>query len=95
MSFQGCSRFGQRFYADSADARRGPCPDRAAPINTFPDGSGQTLAGEQWVAGEKVLRVEPSATLALEFDNAQRLLAAGNNDSAPARFQHLAWRTGT
>ena len=47
------------------------------------------------MAGEKVPRAEAFPPFALEFDNAEGLLSAGNDDAAPARFQNLAWRTGT
>src|SRR5438093_10914703 len=47
------------------------------------------------MAGEKVLRAEAFPAFALELANAEGLLSAGNDEAAPARFQNLAWRTGT
>jgi len=45
--------------------------------------------------GQKLLCAHASAAFALERENPERLLAAGDDDAVPARFYDLAWRTGT
>src|SRR5258705_394675 len=60
-----------------------------------PERSGESLAGYQGMAAEKVLRTEAFPAFTLEHDNAEGLLSTGNDDAAPARFQDLARRTGT
>src|SRR5947199_5584053 len=56
--------------------------------------SSESFTGAQRMPDQKFLRAHASAAFALEFDDAEGLLSAGNDDAAPARFQDLAWRTG-
>src|SRR5437870_8381753 len=61
----------------------------------FGGSSGQPLTGHQGMPGQKLLCAHASAAFALERENPERLLAAGDDDAVPARFYDLAWRTGT
>src|SRR5881397_1513788 len=68
------------------------CP--AVESSRFSGKGVEPLAGRQGIVGDKILRREAFAALALELDNAEGLLSAGNDDAAPARFQDLARSTG-
>src|SRR5439155_4024692 len=57
--------------------------------------SGQPLTGYQGMPDQKLMRAHASDAFALEREDPERLLAAGDDDAAPARLYDLAWRTGT
>jgi hypothetical protein len=50
------------------------------------------LAGEQWVAGKELVRLQAAAALALEDQYPQRLTATGYDHACLVGLQYLAGR---